>query len=29
VGGIVGHKFLGSYRVTIDMARAELGLEKF
>ena len=29
LGGIVGHKFLGSYRVTMDMARSELRLEKF
>ena len=29
VGGIVGHKFLCDYRVTMDMARSELRLEKF
>ena len=29
VGGIVGHKFLGSYRVSMDMDRSELRLEKF
>ncbi|MBI4263366.1 MAG: retroviral-like aspartic protease family protein [Acidobacteria bacterium] len=29
VGGIVGHKFLGSYRVTMDMAGSELKLEEF
>jgi tetratricopeptide (TPR) repeat protein len=29
VGGIVGHKFLGSYRVSMDMERSELRLEKF
>lgn len=28
LGGIVGHKFLGSYRVTMDMARSELRLEE-
>jgi Flp pilus assembly protein TadD/predicted aspartyl protease len=28
VGGIVGHKFLSSYRVTMDMERSELRLEK-
>jgi predicted aspartyl protease len=28
VGGIVGHKFLASYRVTMDMARGELRLEE-
>jgi len=29
VGGIIGHKFLGSYRVTMDMASSELRLEKY
>jgi len=29
VGGIVGHKFLGNYRVSMDMARSELRLDKF
>ncbi len=29
LGGIVGHKFLGNYRVTMDMARSELRLKKF
>jgi hypothetical protein len=29
VGGIVGHKFLGSYRVSMDLAQSELRLEKF
>jgi Flp pilus assembly protein TadD len=29
VGGIVGHRFLGSYRVSMDMASSELRLEKF
>ncbi len=29
VGGIVGHKFLGSYRVAMDLAKSELRLEKF
>jgi predicted aspartyl protease len=29
VGGIVGHKFLSSYRVSMDMERSELRLEKF
>jgi len=29
VGGIVGHKFLGSYRVAMDLANSELRLEKF
>jgi hypothetical protein len=28
VGGIVGHKFLGEYRVAIDVARSELRLER-
>lgn len=28
LGGIVGHKFLGSYRVTMDMVRSELRLEE-
>ena len=27
VGGIVGHKFLSKYRVTIDLRRSILGLE--
>jgi hypothetical protein len=29
LGGIVGHRFLASYRVTMDMAQSELRLEKF
>jgi len=29
VGGIVGHKFLGDYRVSMDMVASELRLEKF
>ena len=29
VGGIVGHRFLSEYRVTMDLARSELRLEKF
>jgi hypothetical protein len=29
VGGIVGHKFLGNYRVDMDLARSELRLAKF
>ena len=29
VGGIVGHKFLGSYRVSMDLERSELRLEEF
>ena len=29
VGGIVGHKFLSSYRVSMDMELSELRLEKF
>jgi predicted aspartyl protease len=29
VGGIVGHKFLGSYKVSMDLANSELRLEKF
>jgi predicted aspartyl protease len=29
LGGIVGHNFLGSYRVSMDMGRSELRLEKF
>jgi Flp pilus assembly protein TadD len=29
VGGIIGHKFLGSYRVSMDLASSELRLEKF
>ena len=28
VGGIVGHKFLSSYRVSMDMEHSELRLEK-
>jgi hypothetical protein len=28
VGGIVGHYFLGGYRVTMDMGRSELRLER-
>jgi hypothetical protein len=28
LGGIVGHKFLGGYRVSMDVARSELRLEK-
>lgn len=29
LGGIVGHKFLGDYRVSVDVTRSELRLEKF
>jgi predicted aspartyl protease len=29
LGGIVGHKFLSSYEVTMDMAHSQLRLEKF
>ena len=29
LGGIVGHKFLGDYRVSMDVVRSELRLEKF
>ncbi len=29
LGGIVGHKFLSNYRVTMDMTRSELRLKKF
>lgn len=29
VGGIVGHRFLSEYRVSMDMARSELRLERF
>ncbi len=29
VGGIVGHKFLGDYRVSMDVQRSQLRLEKF
>ena len=29
LGGIVGHKFLGSYRVSMDLAQSELRLQKF
>jgi Tfp pilus assembly protein PilF/predicted aspartyl protease len=29
LGGIVGHKFLASYRVSMDLAQSELRLEKF
>lgn len=29
VGGIVGHKFLGNYRVSMDMKQSELRLTKF
>jgi hypothetical protein len=29
LGGIVGHKFLGEYRVSMDLAQSELRLEKF
>jgi hypothetical protein len=29
LGGIVGHKFLAGYRVSMDLARSELRLEKF
>jgi hypothetical protein len=28
VGGIVGHKFLGEYRVALDLQRSELRLSK-
>jgi tetratricopeptide (TPR) repeat protein len=29
VGGIIGHKFLGGYKVSMDMAASELRLEKY
>jgi hypothetical protein len=29
LGGIVGHKFLAPYRVSMDIARSELRLQKF
>jgi predicted aspartyl protease len=29
LGGIVGHRFLADYRVSLDMARSEVRLEKF
>jgi predicted aspartyl protease len=29
LGGIVGHKFLGQYRVSMDLAQSELRLQKF
>ena len=29
LGGIVGHKFLAPYRVTMDLAQSELRLQKF
>jgi len=29
LGGIVGHKFLSNYRVSMDLAQSELRLEKF
>ncbi len=29
VGGIIGHKFLSSYRVSMDMASSQLRLEKY
>ncbi len=29
VGGIVGHKFLGNYRVAMDLNRSELRLDKY
>jgi predicted aspartyl protease len=29
LGGIVGHKFLGKYRVAMDLERSELRLDKF
>jgi predicted aspartyl protease len=29
LGGIVGHKFLGNYKVTMDMTESELRLERF
>jgi hypothetical protein len=29
LGGIVGHKFLGKYRVSMDLDRSELRLNKF
>jgi len=29
LGGIVGHKFLGSYRVSMDLLQSELRLQKF
>jgi hypothetical protein len=28
VGGIVGHKFLGDYRVALDFARSELRMTR-
>ena len=29
LGGIVGHKFLGQYLVSMDLAQSELRLQKF
>ena len=29
LGGIVGHRFLGNYKVAMDLANSELRLEKF
>jgi Tfp pilus assembly protein PilF len=29
LGGIVGHRFLGNYRVSMDMAKSELRLKRF
>jgi hypothetical protein len=29
VGGILGHRFLGGYRVAMDLPRGELRLQKF
>jgi hypothetical protein len=29
LGGIIGHKFLSEYRVSMDLVRSELRLEKF
>ncbi|MNC90412.1 hypothetical protein D3C83_65060 [compost metagenome] len=29
IGGIVGHKFLSPYRVSMDLQKSELRLEKF
>jgi hypothetical protein len=29
LGGIVGHKFLSEYRVSMDLVRSELRLQRF
>jgi hypothetical protein len=29
LGGIVGHKFLGNYRVSMDLTQSELRLERY